>query len=165
MLARPLPLAMVQATMTFYALGTALLALNPHWRGARRWEWALFVLLIIVVAGMLAVSLNLYRSGSPVPFIAPLFMAAIFAVFVILDWRYLNAAEVSRVQRIRRHALRMALALSFTVSAPLITFANDLGLPVPAIVFGSFLLVPLIYLAFTPQARRAAGRRSSITVG
>lgn len=80
MLARPLPLAMVQATLTFYGLGKALLAVNSQWRRARAYEWSLFVLLILVIAGMIATSINLFRAGGPVPFVAPLFMAAIFVV-------------------------------------------------------------------------------------
>lgn len=161
MIARPLPLAMVQATMTFYGLGMALLAINPHWQRAKAIEWALFIVLIVVLAGMIAVSVNLYRAGGPVPFVAPLIMAAIFAVFLVSDWRYLRLERVSRFNRLRRHSLYMALTLSFTVSAPLITFADDLALPVPAIVFGSFLLIPLVYYAFTPQAARAAEVESS----
>ncbi len=163
MIARPLPLAMVQATLTFYGLGMALLAVNPQWRGARVYEWALFVLLIVVIAGMIATSVNLIRVGGPVPFVAPLFMAAIFLFFLVLDWRYFRLERVSRFQRLRRHSLNMSLTLSFTVSAPLITFANELGLPVPAIVFGSFLVVPLVYYVFTPQAARAAAAKASAT--
>lgn len=39
MVDRPLPLAMVSATVTLYAIGNALLAVKPQWAGARRWEW------------------------------------------------------------------------------------------------------------------------------
>ena len=159
MISRPLPLAMVQATLTFYGLGIALLAINPHWRRAKPLEWGLFVLLIVVIGGMLATSLSLFRAGGPVPFVAPLFMATIFSVFAVLDWRYLRLERVSRLQRLRRHSLGMALTLSFTISAPLITFADDLGIPVPAIVFGSFLIIPLVYYAFGPQAGRAANAK------
>lgn len=81
----------------------------------------------------------------------------------MLDWRYLRLERVSRIQRLRRHSLNMALTLSFTVSAPLITFADDLGLPVPAVVFESFLIIPLVYYAFTPQVVRAAAARVPAT--
>lgn len=65
MIARPLPLAMVQATLTFYGLGMALLAVNPQWRGARAYEWALFVLLVSVIAGMIATSVFQSRGSVP----------------------------------------------------------------------------------------------------
>ncbi|MGE0290614.1 MAG: hypothetical protein AB7I42_30120 [Bradyrhizobium sp.] len=157
MFARPLPLAMIEATVALYALGTALLALRPRRRGARAAEWALFALLCLVMLGIGATAARLYLAGTPF-FAAPAAFFVILAYFAALDLRYLRAREVARLDRVRRHALRMALAVSETVRAPTITFADQLGLPVPAIVFGSFLLVPLIYFAFAPAARRAAAR-------
>ncbi|WP_369027083.1 hypothetical protein [Qipengyuania sp. RANM35] len=157
MIARPLPLAMVSATVTIYALSMALFAINPQLRAARRWEWLMFTVLVAVMLGMLAVSANLYRAGSGL-FMAPLAMFAIFAIFVSLDWRYLRAETTSRIQRLRRHALFMALAVSQMIMAPTIIVAPDVGLPVPVIVFGSLLFVPLIFFCFAPAARRAAAR-------
>lgn len=158
MIAAPLPLAMIQATFALYGLGTALLAINPHWRGARAGERALLGVLALVMAGIAAVSVRFALAGTPF-FLAPAAFFAILAYFAVLDVRWLRrGSTVTRLDRVRRHALRMALVVSETVRAPTITFADDLGLPIPAIVFGSFLLVPLIYFAFTPQARRAAAR-------
>ncbi|MGQ0588607.1 MAG: hypothetical protein ACT4N8_03615 [Sphingosinicella sp.] len=155
MIARPLPLAMIEATIALYALGTAILALHPRWRGARTGEWALFALLCLVMLGIGATAVRLHLAGTPL-IVAPAAFFVILAYFAALDLRYLRAREVARLDRVRRHALRMALAVSETVRAPTITFADELGLPIPAIVFGSFLLVPLIYFAFAPAARRAA---------
>ena len=156
MIARPLPLAMIQATVCLYALATGILALNPHWRGARAGEIFLLGLLCLVMAGVAATAARLYAAGSPL-FPAPLVMLAILAYFAMLDLRYLGMAAVPRLARVRRRALRMALAVSETVRAPAITLADDLALPVPAIVFGSFLLVPAIYFGFAPRtARRSA---------
>jgi len=152
MIARPLPLAMIQATMALYALGTAVLAINPHWRLARSGEWALFALICFVMLGVVATAVRLFLSGTPF-FIAPMTFFLILAYFAVLDWRYLHAGEVARIDRVRRHALRMALAVSETVRAPLLTFADELGLPFQAIVFGSFLLVPLIFFSFAPRKK------------
>ena len=157
MIARPLPLAMVSATVTLYSLGMALLAVNPHWRSARVWAWMLFCVLLVVMLGMLAVSANLYRTGSNF-FAAPLAMFAIFAVFAVRDWRYLRAPAIGRIDRLQRHALFMALAVSQMIMAPTIILAPDLNVPVPVIVFGSLMLVPVIYFGFAPAARRAATR-------
>ena len=157
MIVRPLPLAMVSSAITLYAVGKALLAVNPHLRAARALEWGLFAFLVLAMLGMLATSANLYRAGSNL-FVAPLAMFAIFAVFATLDVRFLRAANLSRVDRLRRHALYMALTVSQMVMAPTIIVAPDIGLPVPAIVFGSLLLVPLIYVGFGPATRRAAAR-------
>ena len=157
MIARPLPLAMVSSTVTLYALGMALLAVNPQWPGARRWEWGLLALLALVMLGMLLTAANLYRSGSSF-FPAPLAMSAIFLFFGVLDLRFLRSERPTQVARVRRHALMMALAVAQMVMAPTIIVAPDLGVPVPVIVFGSLLLVPLIYFGFTPAARRAASR-------
>ncbi len=155
MLDNPLPLAMIQATVAIYALGTAILALNPQWMWARRGEWSLLVLLGLAMLAICAVSIRFLLAGTPF-FIAPAAFFAILAYFAVLDLRYLRADTVSRLDRTRRHALRMALAVSETVRAPSITFADELGLPVPAIVFGSFLLVPLIYFTFGPKAGKPA---------
>ncbi|MCT2560008.1 hypothetical protein N0B51_13575 [Tsuneonella sp. YG55] len=155
MIARPLPLAMFEATVALYALGTAVLALNPRWRWARAGEVALLGVLLLVMLAVAVVGGRLMLAGAGVgP--APLVLFAVFAYFAVLDVRWLRRAAIPKVDRVRRHALRMALAVSETVRAPLITFADDLGLPVPAIVFGTFALVPLIYFAFAPQARKAA---------
>ncbi|MBX7500347.1 hypothetical protein K3181_02665 [Qipengyuania sp. YG27] len=155
---RPLPLAMVSATVTLYAIGNALLAVNPQWAGARRWEWGLLALIGMVMLGMLATAVNLYRSGSTF-FPAPLAMCAIIGVFALLDWRYLRAAKVPRMDRLGRHRLFMALAMAQMVMAPTIIVAPDIGVPVPVIVFGSLLLAPLIYFGFGPAARRASARK------
>lgn len=157
MVARPLPLAMVSSTLTLYALGMALLAVNPQWPGARRWEWLLFTLLSLVMLGMLATAANLYRSGSSL-FLAPLAMFAVFLAFAIIDLRYLRSERMSGVRRVQRHALFMSLAVAQMVMAPTIIVAPDLGVPAAVIVFGSLLLVPLIYFGFAPAARRAAAR-------
>ncbi|MGN3974951.1 hypothetical protein [Tsuneonella sp. SYSU-LHT278] len=155
MIARPLPLAMFEATVALYALGTAILALNPRWRGARLAEIALLGVLLLVMLAVAVVGVRLTLSGAGIgP--APLVLLLIFTYFAMLDVRWLRRGTIERIDRVRRHALRMALAVSETVRAPTITFADDLGLPVPAIVFGTFALVPLIYFAFAPQARRAA---------
>lgn len=154
MITHLLPQAMVQATVLIYAVGTAVLALNPRWRGARTGEFALFGLLCLVMLGALWIAARLYLRDSPL-FPGPLAMFAILGFFAALDVRYLRLEHVSRIDRVRRHALRMALAVSETVRAPLITFADELAWPVPAIVFGSFLLVPAIYFAFAPRKRRA----------
>ena len=157
MIARPLPLAMVSSTLTIYALGMALFAVNPHWPGARRWEWLFFAVLGTVMLGMLATAANLYRSGSNF-FPAPLAMFAVSLIFAVIDLRYMRSARVAGVRRVQRHALFMALAVAQMVMAPTIIVAPDLGVPVPVIVFGSLLLVPLIYFGFAPAARRAAAR-------
>lgn len=153
MLTRALPLAMVQATVLVYAVGMAVLALNPRWRAARAGENALLALLCLVMLGAIATSVRLYLAGSPV-FPAPLAMVAILGFFAALDVRYLRREHVPRSDRVRRHALRMALAVSETVRAPMITFADDFALPIAVIVFGSFLLVPAIYFAFAPRGGR-----------
>ena len=157
MIERPLPLAMVSATLTLYGLGMALFALNPHWRGARGWEWALFALLLLVLLGMLATAMNLYRAGSGL-FPAPLAMFAVISVFAVLDWRFLRLDRPTWTDRVRRHSLRMALVLAQAIMAPTIIVAPDIGVPVPVIVFGSLLLTVAIHFALAPQARRAAGR-------
>ncbi|HEX6218861.1 MAG TPA: hypothetical protein VFZ35_06265 [Sphingomicrobium sp.] len=152
MIARPLPLAMIQATTALYALGTAILAINPHWRNARSAEWALFALICFIMLGVVATGVRLYLSGAAL-FVAPIVFLLILGYFALLDVRYLRSGAVSRIDRVRRHALRMALAVSETVRAPMLTFADELGLPFPAIVFGSFLLIPLIYFAFAPKPK------------
>lgn len=157
MIARPLPLAMVSSTLTLCALGMALMAINPQCQSARKWEWALFGLLVLVMLGMLATALNLYRAGSTL-FVAPLAMFAVFSIFAAIDWRYLRVQNVSRIARVRRHTLMMGLAVAQMVMAPTIIVAPDLGLPPAAIVFGSLLLVPLIYLGFGGVAKRTAAR-------
>lgn len=156
MAARPLPLAMIEANVAIYALGMAILALSPRWRAARAGEYAMLALLLLTMLGVAAVGARFALAGSPRAF-APVAMFAVLAFFAVLDVRYLRAESVTRLDRVRRHVLRMALAASETVRAPTITFADDLGLPVPAIVFGTFLLIPAIYYGFAPQARRAAG--------
>jgi hypothetical protein len=155
MVARPLPLAMIEANVAIYALGMAILALNPRWRGARAGEYAMLALLLLTMLGVAAMGVRFALAGSPIA-LATLAMFAVLAFFAVLDLRYLRAGAVTRLDRVRRHVLRMALAASETVRAPTITFADDLGLPVPAIVFGTFLLIPLIYYGFAPQARRVA---------
>ncbi|MBX7540100.1 hypothetical protein [Qipengyuania sphaerica] len=157
MIARPLPLAMVSSTLTLYALGMALFAVNARWPGARRWEWGLFALLALVMLGMLATAANLYRAGSNL-FPAPLAMFAVFSVFAVIDLRYLRAEVISGASRVQRHMLMMALAVAQMVMAPTIIVAPDIGVPTAVIVFGSLLLVPLIYFGFGGAARRAAAR-------
>ena len=147
------PLAIIQASTTIYALGMAILAINPRWSGARISEWALFVWLLLIMAGIVATGIALFVSGGGVA-PGPMAFFAILAFFAVLDWRYLRAGAVGRIDRLKRHALRMALAVSETVRAPLLTFADDLQIPFPAIVFGTFLLVPLVYFAFTPAILR-----------
>ena len=155
---------MIEATVALYALGTAILAINPHWRGARSGEWALFALVCLVMLGIGATAVRLYLAGTPL-IVPPIVFFLILAYFATLDFRYLRSAHVARIDRVRRHALRMALAVSETVRAPTITFADDLGLPVPAIVFGSFLLVPLIFFAFAPRTKRAGAGRIAAQSG
>ena len=87
---------------------------------------------------------------------APLLLSAILGYFFILDVRYLRRQDVPKIDRVRRHALRMALAVSETVRAPMLTFSDELGVPFPAIVFGTFLLIPIIFFAFAPKDKRAA---------
>lgn len=162
MLARPLPLAMIQATLAIYGLLTAILALNPHWRGARVGEWGAFVLLIGLMAGCIVTAVNLYATGAAPP-VGPLVFFAILAVFGVLDWKYLRSDAPSRIDRIRRHALRMALVFSETVRAPLLTFSDELGIPFPAIVFGSFLLIPLVYFGAGGRYVRRSDAMSAAT--
>ena len=147
------PLAVIQACTAIYALGTAILALNPHWPSARMGEWALFVFLLLIMLGIVATGVILWRSGGGIA-PGPVAFFAILAFFAALDVRYLRRAKVPHPDRLRRHALRMAMVVSETVRAPLLTFADDLSIPFPVIVFGTFLLVPLIYVAFTPAILR-----------
>ena len=157
MIARPLPLAMVSATVAIYALGTALFAINPKWTGAQTGEKALLALLILVMTGIGLVGTRFLLAGSPFA-ISALAFFAILAYFAVLDVRYLRIDHVAQVDRVRRHALRMGLAVSETVRAPSITFADELGLPVPVIVFGSFLRVPLIFFIWAPKVRTKAAK-------
>lgn len=151
MIARPLPLAMIQATTALYALGTAILAINPQWRAARTGEIVFLGLILVVLAGIAITGMRLTQSGGQVP-PGPIAFGLIIAYFAALDVRFLFLTKPTPASRVRRHALRMALACSETVRAPLLTFADELGLPFPAIVFGTFLLVPLIYFAFAQRA-------------
>ena len=113
----------------------------------------MFGFLLLIMAGIAATGINLWIvAGSWAP--GPIVFFTILTYFAVLDVRYLRRTKVKRSDRLKRHALRMALIVSETVRAPLLTFSDALAIPFPAIVFGSFLLVPLLYFAFTPSVLR-----------
>ena len=143
------PLAVIQACTALYGLGMALLALNPQWSWTRLAEWNVFAFLLLIMAGVAVTGTSLALAGRPTA-LGPLAFFIILTFFAVLDWKYLHAGDVGRLDRYKRHALRMVLVVSETVRAPLLTFANDLSIPFPVIVFGSFLLVPLVYVVFAP---------------
>lgn len=156
-LVRFAPMALFSSVNVIYGLGAGILALrarNPAWRAV---EYLLalvplcLVLFVIVMTAMTALT-------APEPLPPPFYLfsalvAGIFAYFFWTDVRFLRGTGVTPFSRFRRHALRMALAASETVRAPLISFGPPLlgDFTVPVYFLGPFLLIPAIYLLAMPD--------------
>lgn len=150
------PPIVISSAGTLYGLGLGIAAMRPT---SAAWQVVSFVgiFLASAIALLCAVSLTMFLTSSeppppPIIFVS-LATGIIFAALAIADVRYLRSAEKSRNRRYRRHALRMSLVAAEVVRAPLMSLgpqiAGDATLPI--YFFGSFLLVPVIYLLAMPD--------------
>lgn len=164
------PPALFSAVVALYGIGMAVLSLRRRDGALRRLEVSLSVVpaLIALVAAIAAVMALLPPPpGVEVPLFMRLTMsslslavAILFAALAFGDVRFLRSATPTRSRRYRRHAMRMALAVTEILRAPLISFGPPLGadglLSFPVYFFGPFFLIPAIYFLAMPQWLKAA---------
>ncbi|MBI1402813.1 MAG: hypothetical protein GC147_06345 [Porphyrobacter sp.] len=159
------PPALFSSSVVLYGVGAGVLSLRRREGSLRLLQRALsFVPILIALAALAAaaalalvppppeveVPLPLLIAG-PLLFLA---VAALFAALARGDFRFLREQTPGKPRRYRRHALRMALAVTEVVRAPLISFGPPLGedgiLSFPVYFFGPFFLIPLIYFLAMP---------------
>lgn len=170
----PSPLAISSSLMMFGLLLGAVLALRAPTARVRFGEWtatALMALawLVLVLLGAfgLAAWAGLLtpppgQSAPPLLAVLPPLAYAVFPTWFLLDdLRFRRPGARQRPRAIGRHFSRMAFALAIAVHAPLVSFADDLGIPGWLAFFGPFLLWPLLLAGFRNHPLLRQGRPPS----
>jgi hypothetical protein len=167
------PAAIFSSAVVLYGTGMAILTL-------RRREGALRLAQATIAIVPIAIALAALAAAAAAVLIPPppdlgvslamqlavgglaLAVAILFAGLAIGDFRFLRAAQPSKARHYRRHALRMALAVTEVLRAPLISFGPPLGaeglLSFPVYFFGPFLLIPAIYFLAMPDWLKSGNR-------
>lgn len=131
---RPNRVNVVAATITFYLVATAWLAVKRPVEQTRSWLKGL--LLMAAVGGVYAFALALEALGDsrgivdkvPAP---PLFLfAGVAFIGVVGDWRMLRAGSLEGVRRISRHLWRMTFALWIATASFFLGQAKFFPLPI-----------------------------------
>lgn len=159
------PPALFSSAVVLYGTSAAILTLRQR-------EGALYALQIGMLIVPFAIALGALAAAAAAVLITPppgvemplairliisalaLAAASLFAALALGDFRFLRTVQPSKVRRYRRHALRMSLAVTEVLRAPLISFGPPLGaeglLSFPVYFFGPFLLIPAIYFLAMP---------------
>lgn len=153
------PPALVSAFSVIYAIGMAILSLRARSGAWKAVQWTLVTVpLVLGLVGLVAVA-SLFAQDMPPTLrlmagIPASLVTIFFLVVAFKDVGFLRTAEVDRLRRLRRHALRMAIAAAEVVRAPLISFGPPIGpdgaFTFPLYFFGPFLLIPLVYFLAMP---------------
>ena len=160
------PPALFSAVVVLYGISMAILTLYRREGALRLLQAGMSVVPVVIALGALAAAAAAALIPPPPDVEVSLAMrltisalaltvASSFAALAIGDFRFLRAAQPSRARRFRRHALRMSLAVTEVVRAPLISFGPPLGaegfLSFPVYFFGPFLLIQAIYFLAMPD--------------
>jgi hypothetical protein len=166
---RPSPLAIASAFMVLALVTSAVVALRPASAGVRRVEWGAtvamgFAWLILASGGAMAaavltgiITIPPPPPGAQMPPLSVILTPGLYALFptyfLIDDWRFRRQASDRAARAVPRHLSRMAFAFAIAVHAPVVTFADDLGLSPLVAFFGPFLLWPVILYALRRHPR------------
>ncbi|MCT2559442.1 hypothetical protein N0B51_10670 [Tsuneonella sp. YG55] len=144
----------VSGLTALYGIGMGILTVRRRTGLLRALSWilaALAALLSLFAVGSLVMGLvQGAGAGSPgafVPFALGLaVLGMLYGALALGDWQFLRQGAVARTRRLRRHAVRFALAATEIVRAPLITFAPPVfgEATFPAYFFGPLILIPFI---------------------
>lgn len=166
------PPALFSSAVVLYGTSMAILSLRQREGVLRLLQAGMLVVPVMIALAAIAAAAAAALIPTPpeveVPFVIRLTLsvlalavAALFAALAIGDFRFLGSGEASRARRYRRHALRMALAVTEVVRAPLISFGPPLGaeglLSFPVYFFGPFVLIPVIYFLAMPDWLKSEG--------
>ena len=152
---RTAPAPIISSLIAIYSIGAGWLTLRKR-SGPGLWLQRILVLvpvlLTIFVLGNIVGGANQGVAALVFGIIILGPLAALFALMAWGDIRYLRSEQDDRFRQFRRHALRMAVAASEVLRAPLMSFGPPLGaLTFPVYFVGPFLLVPLIYFLAMPR--------------
>lgn len=162
------PPALFSSISVLYGIGMGILSLRARSGGWRALQRLLVILpFVLGLVGIAAVA-SLFFQDLPVGIrlLAGTAASMVVVFFLSLVWKdiaFLRTGETDRFRRLRRHALRMAIAGAEVVRAPLLSFGPPIGaegaLSFPLYFFGPFLLIPLIYyLAMPTWVKRRDGK-------
>ena len=140
-----LPLAIVMCLTVIYLVPSAILSVNQAAPGFRGANIALMTLLGLLFAftAVQFVRINLISESL---FIGPGFMATLFGILFVQDWRMLRSPPSHPNAWLRRHLTRMILAFTFAIMA-LVRIGLNFGLSLEMSV-----ILPLIAAAIVIAA-------------
>ncbi len=144
--------ALASSTMTYSALGAALLALRPKSRAVLLGEIGTTVLMGLAFAWLvLGAVMGLPQGAWLPPFLYSLFPLAL----LIGDIRFLRLPpDERRSARLPRHYSHMGFTFAIAVHAPIVSFADELSLHPALAFFGPFIVWPAIVLYFNGVQKR-----------
>lgn len=154
------PNALFSSFTVAYGIGMGILSLRPRAGGWRVAQWLLVIIPIMATLFALIGIASLFAAQLPLPLLATgiALSSSVAIFFAVLAWKdiaFLRGGDADRFDRLRRHALRMAVAGAEVVRAPLMSFGPPIGpdgaLTIPLYFFGPFLLIPLIYFLAMPN--------------
>lgn len=156
----PSPLSIASSLMVLGLVWGAVLALRPLSGRVRAAEWGATVLvtlswLILVLVGTFGILIVAGIAPAPPGVEKPplwvVMMPVLYAFFptyfLIDDRRFRRRGGDRRPVAFTRHLSRMAFALAIAVHAPIVSFADDLGLNPMLAFFGPFIIWPIVLYA------------------
>lgn len=148
------PMAIASSVLTFGAIGSAFLALRSKSPRVTASEVLTTSLMAFAVIWLLAgVALSVPQGG--LLWIPPLVLAGFAAAFLFNDIRFMRLDDIDRkAVRLQRHLSRMTFAFVIAVHAPIVVFADDLGIHPGIAFYCPFLIWPAIVLYFRMRLHR-----------
>lgn len=150
---RMAPPLLVAALTSVYAVGTALLALQPASTKIKAFEYGFFVFELAVVSVFLGLAIPQVLAGN-IPPIGPLVILVIPVVLLIGDFSFFRNADDRAALRVRRHLARMIWAFVIAVRAPFAEIYAQLDISVAFILFGPLLVGPVMIIFFMRKIPR-----------
>jgi hypothetical protein len=147
------PMAIASAAMSLSAVGSAFLALRVKSTGVAAGELMTTTLMALALLWLsYGVMLSMPQGG--LLWIPTLIFALCSAALLVNDIRFIRLDDAARrSKRLPRHFSRMAFALAIAVHAPIVVFADDLGIHPGLAFYGPFIIWPVIYFFFKSRIK------------